>query len=140
VFFHHGPGFDDSSKQLVRRIADHGYYVAALDRYHRYEPSVEFNLARMQDPAPDNPERARMMEMLFGTTDEHIEEDIAALLDDLSAEPAARRGAMGCIGYCIGARSVLKTMANHPDTFLAGVALSGCRIPSRNRDETAEVH
>ena len=46
VFFHHGPGLDDSSKQLVRMIVDHGYFVAAIDRYHRFEPWVSFDLAR----------------------------------------------------------------------------------------------
>ena len=30
---------------------------------------------------------------------------------------------MGCIGYCIGARSVLRAMLDHPDEFAAGVAL-----------------
>jgi dienelactone hydrolase len=30
---------------------------------------------------------------------------------------------MGVIGFCIGARSVLRSVANHPDVFTAGVAL-----------------
>ena len=38
-------------------------------------------------------------------------------------ETAAREAPMGCIGFCIGARSVLRTIANHPDEFTAGVAL-----------------
>ena len=124
VFFHHGPGFDEGSKQLVQMIADRGYYVAAIDRYHRFEPWVSFDLSKARDPNLDpNPERERMMKMLFGTTDDQVEEDVSALLADLRSEPAAREGAMGCIGYCIGARSVLRTMANHPDVFLAGVGL-----------------
>ena len=122
VFFHHGPGFDEGSEQLVRMIADHGYFVAAIDRYHRFEPWAKFDPAAMRDP--QSPERARLTDMLFGTTDDLVEEDVAALLEDLRAEPAARAdGPMGCIGYCIGARSVLRTMANHPDVFLAGVGL-----------------
>ena len=121
VFFHHGPGFDEGSKQAVRMIADQGYFVAAPDRYRRFEPWVEFDLATMRDP--DSPERERMMNMLFGTTDDHVEEDVQLLLAQLADEPAARDGKMGCIGYCIGARSVLKTMANHPDVFNGGVAL-----------------
>ena len=124
VFFHHGPGFDDGSKQLVEMIADRGDYVAAIDRYHRFEPWVRFDMAKARDPKnPDNPERKRMMSMLFGTTDDQVEEDVSALLAELQSEPAAGKGAMGCIGYCIGARSVLRTMANHPDQFLAGVGL-----------------
>jgi carboxymethylenebutenolidase len=30
---------------------------------------------------------------------------------------------MGCIGFCIGARSVMRTVGNHGATFTAGVAL-----------------
>ena len=35
VFFHHGPGLEDGSKQTMARIADWGYYVVSHDRYHR---------------------------------------------------------------------------------------------------------
>jgi len=38
VFFHHGPGLEDESKQTMARIADWGYYVISHDRYHRSEP------------------------------------------------------------------------------------------------------
>ena len=36
---------------------------------------------------------------------------------------ADRERLMGVIGFCIGARSVLRTIGNHPDVFTAGVAL-----------------
>ena len=38
VFFHHGPGLDDGSKQSMQSIADEGYYVISHDRYHRETP------------------------------------------------------------------------------------------------------
>ncbi|MGZ4701235.1 MAG: dienelactone hydrolase family protein [Ilumatobacteraceae bacterium] len=122
VFFHHGPGFDEGSKQLVQMVAERGYYVATIDRYHRIEPWVTFDMSTMRQP--NNPERERMMQMVFGTTDDQVEEDVSALLHELRSEPSARAdGPMGCIGYCIGARSVLRTMAHHPHVFLAGVCL-----------------
>ena len=37
VFFHHGPGLDDGSKEAMARIAPWGYYVVTHDRYHRAE-------------------------------------------------------------------------------------------------------
>ena len=134
VFFHHGPGYDEGSKDLVQMIADHGYYVAAIDRYHRFEPWVTFDLSKMRDPNPDNPERDRMMKMLFGTTDDLVEEDVSTLLADLEADPAARDDRMGCIGYCIGARSVLRTMANHPDLFAAGIGLHPSFCATKDAD------
>ena len=41
---------------------------------------------------------------------------------------------MGCIGYCIGARSVLRTMANHPDLFAAGVGLHPSFCATKDAD------
>ena len=35
VFFHHGPGLDQGSKDTMARIAEWGYYVVSHDRYHR---------------------------------------------------------------------------------------------------------
>ena len=32
VFFHHGPGLDDGSKDTMSRIAEWGYYVVTHDR------------------------------------------------------------------------------------------------------------
>lgn len=111
VFFHHGPGFDAGSEEAARMIADQGYFVVAPDRYRRFEPWTE------------ETDRERRMEMFVGTTDEHVEEDVGLILSALADEPAARDGRMGCIGYCIGGRSVLRTMANHPDVFTGGVGL-----------------
>jgi carboxymethylenebutenolidase len=123
VFFHHGPGFDEGSDEAVQMIADAGFYVAALDRYWRHEPWITFDMAKLRSPEEPNPERDRFMSVITGTTDEHVEDDVRALLAEFEQDPAARRDRMGCVGYCIGARSVIRTMATHPDGFVAGVGL-----------------
>jgi carboxymethylenebutenolidase len=66
----------------------------------------------------------RMFEMLLGTTEEMVDRDLAAVLGHIDGDSAAASGGpLGCIGYCIGARSVVCTMAWHNDRFGAGVAL-----------------
>ena len=35
VYFHHGPGLDEGSKESMQLLADAGYYVVSPDRYHR---------------------------------------------------------------------------------------------------------
>lgn len=116
VFFHHGPGLDDGSKQTMARIAEWGYYVASHDRYHRAEPWYAMG-------SRSNDEMKKMMGLVMGTTEEQVAEDLGALLAWLPSDPAARDGAMGCIGYCIGARSVLCTIRDHGERFRAGVGL-----------------
>jgi len=65
----------------------------------------------------------KMFGLVLGTTEDQVAEDLAALLAWLPSDPAARGGAMGCIGYCIGARSVLRTIRDHGEQFRVGVGL-----------------
>jgi carboxymethylenebutenolidase len=75
----------------------------------------------MQSRSDD--EVKKMFGLVLGTTEDQVAEDLTALLDWLPSDPAARGGAMGCIGYCIGARSVLRTIGDRGDQFRAGVGL-----------------
>jgi carboxymethylenebutenolidase len=124
VYFHHGPGLDEGSKESMQRLADAGYYVVSPDRYHREGAWLTFDPAAMRSGTPEGDKiRDRMFSILLGTTDDMVESDLKALVSALDSEPAARNGSMGVIGFCIGARSVLRTITNHPDVFTAGVAL-----------------
>ncbi len=116
VSFHHGPGLDQGSKDTMARIAEWGYYVVSHDRYHREEPWYQ-----MKDRSDD--EIQRMFGLVLGTTEDQVADDLGALLDWLPSDPAAGSGPMGCIGYCIGARSVLCTTRDRGDQFRVGVGL-----------------
>src|SRR2546421_3961078 len=67
LFFHHGPGFDEGSKQAVRMIAEEGYYVAAPDRYWREQPWLTFDMAKARSEGPDSEETKRLFKILRGT-------------------------------------------------------------------------
>lgn len=116
VFFHHGPGLDDGSKETMAHIAEWGYYVVTHDRYHRAEPWYTMR-SRSDD------ETKKMFGLVTGTTEDQVAEDLGAVLAWLPSDPAARGGAMACIGYCIGARSVLRTIGDRGEKFRAGVGL-----------------
>ena len=116
VFFHHGPGLDDGSKQTMDHIAGWGYYVVTHDRYHRAEPWYQMR-------GNDREAMKELMGLVMGTTEDQVAEDLTALLAWLPSDSAARGGAMGCIGYCIGARSVLCTIRDRGDQFRVGVGL-----------------
>ncbi len=116
VSFHHGPGLEDHSKDTMARIAEWGYYVISHDRYHRAEPW--YVMAERSDD-----EMKKMFGLILGTSEDDVAEDLGAVLDWLPSDPAARGGPMGCIGYCIGARSVLRTIADRGDQFRAASGL-----------------
>lgn len=131
LFFHHGPGLDDGSRQAIQRISEAGYYVISPDRYYRHGKLIVMDMRKMAAPDADPKERERVQEIFMGTTDDHVERDVQAVLGYLKTDPAARPAPMGCIGYCIGARSVLRTLEHHGDVFSVGILLhpSFCVTP-----------
>jgi carboxymethylenebutenolidase len=116
VFFHHGPGLEEGSKETMARIAEWGYYVISHDRYHRSETWYTMN-------GGGEDEMKKMFGLIMGTPEAEVAEDLGAVLAWLASDDAARGGAMGCIGYCIGARSVVCTISDHGDVFRAAVGL-----------------
>ena len=118
VYFHHGPGLDGGSKESMQSLADAGYYVISHDRYHREEPWLTMTPEMRNDPEAAQ----RFWGILFGTTEDMVDTDLQAVFAHLDGDPAARDGAMACIGYCIGARSVVVMMARH-NRFAAGVGM-----------------
>ena len=116
VFFHHGPGLEQGSKDTMARIAEWGYYVITHDRYHR--DAQWYVLSSRTDD-----EIQKMFGLITKTGEDLVSEDVGSVLDWLRTDPAARDGAMGCIGYCIGARSVLVTIGERGDIFRVGVGL-----------------
>ena len=119
VYFHHGPGLDDGSKESMQMLADAGYYVISHDRYHREGPWYRMT----PEMRGDQEAMQRFWGVLIGTTEDMVDRDLQAVSEHVDGDPAARGGAMGCIGYCIGARSVVVMMARHGDRFAAGVGM-----------------
>jgi carboxymethylenebutenolidase len=129
VSFHHGPGLDDGSKDAMARIAGWGYYVVAHDRYHRDAEWYVFDRAHASEE-----ERQHFFEVFLAATDDLVAADLDALLSSLATDDAARPPPMGCIGYCIGGRSVLRALAARPETFRVGVALHPSRCTTEEDD------
>lgn len=119
VFFHHGPGLDDGSKEAMQLLADAGHYVVSHDRYHRAQPWYSLTPEMRNDQDAMQTFRG----VLMGTTEDMVDVDLQAVFGHLDVDPAARDGAMACIGYCIGARSSVVMSARHPDRFAAAVGM-----------------
>jgi carboxymethylenebutenolidase len=129
VSFHHGPGLDDGSKEAMARIAAWGYVVVSHDRYHRDAEWIVMDLRTESEE-----DRTRFFEIFLAADDERVATDLDAVLAFLDADPAVLPGPMGCIGYCIGGRSVLRALAAHPDRFRSGVALHPSRCTTDEAD------
>src|SRR5690242_21953920 len=75
VFFHHGPGLDEPSKETMRFIADRGYYVISHDRYHR---EAEW-YTMTPEMRKDQDEAQRFFRMLLATTEQMVDADVAEI-------------------------------------------------------------
>jgi carboxymethylenebutenolidase len=122
LMFHDGPGLREANHTNARRLAMLGYFVVMPDRYHRHRDFFHIDPALMRT-APDSEEVKEFRTVFTGTTDEHMRTDVKALLAWLGSQVQARRGPMAVIGYCIGARTVVRTMADYPDRFVAGACM-----------------
>ncbi len=91
VVIHHMPGFDRSTKEIVRTFAAYGYAALCPNLHHRYAPG-----AKATDAAAAAIEAG-------GVPDDQCIGDVRGALDYLRALPESNRR-VGVIGYCSGGR------------------------------------
>ena len=118
VMFMDKPGIREALHVFGRRLAGNGYDVILPDLYHRHGRMIGYGPA---EAAADPGANDRMMELLRSLTDEGIQNDLDAALEAVGADrPAGSLAPAGCIGFCLGARAVFRTMMRLPEQFVAG--------------------
>ena len=91
VVIHHMPGYDSSTKEIVRKFAAHGYAALMPNLYHRDAPGA----------SPDDAAAAARAK--GGAPDERVVGDVAGAARHLKSLPGSN-GKVGVIGYCSGGR------------------------------------
>jgi carboxymethylenebutenolidase len=91
VVIHHMPGYDASTKEIVRRFAANGYLAVCPNLYSREAPGAE----------PDD--AAAAVRAAGGVPDERLVGDVAGAASYLRALSTSN-GKVGTIGYCSGGR------------------------------------
>ena len=115
VIFHDGPGMRASTHEFTAKLAMTGYDVAVPDLYHRHGRMIGFEPAdREADPTVGE----RIWAMISSLTDDGIQGDLDSTLATVEGFASAEQ--LGCVGFCLGARAVAKTMERLPDRFVAG--------------------
>jgi carboxymethylenebutenolidase len=91
VVIHHFPGYDEETKEITRRFADHGYLALCPNLYSRQAPGA----------TPD--EAAAVVRAQGGIPDEQLVGDVAGAARYLTAMGSSN-GKVATIGYCSGGR------------------------------------
>ena len=101
VVLHHMPGYDTSTKEIVRKFAAHGYAALMPNLYYREAPGA----------SPDD--AAAAARAGGGVPDERLIGDVAGAADYLRAL-SGTNGKVGVIGYCSGGRQAFLAACSVP--------------------------
>jgi carboxymethylenebutenolidase len=119
-------GVRESLRDIARRIATSGYAVFLPNLYYRRDRDFVAGPLHSHPDAEKN--MTRMMQ--FRTSIGHAEviRDTGALLDHIAADPVARLGKVGTVGYCMSGAYVVTTAASWPDRIACGASYYGTRM------------
>ena len=121
VMFMDVNGVRPELKAFAERYAREGFNVVLPDLYYRFGENISFD-ARTPVHERPQPEIDRLVALMTALTDDLVIEDAAALVEGLRTAGKTAEGPVGCVGYCMGGRHVLRVMCERPDLFFAGAA------------------
>jgi carboxymethylenebutenolidase len=101
VVIHHFPGYDEETKEITRRFADHGYLALCPNLYSR------------QAPGAGPGDAAAVVRAQGGVPDAQLVGDVDGAARYLKALGSSN-GKVGTIGYCSGGRQSLLAACSLP--------------------------
>jgi carboxymethylenebutenolidase len=120
------PSIRPALKDMASRLATAGYYVMLPYLFYRGGPFREFG-------ASDEDMHARS-ELMGTVTPTNIVGDAAALLEVADADPAARDGDIGAVGFCMSGGLVVSLARAMPDRVAAVASIHGAWLVRDSAD------
>ncbi|MDO9249491.1 MAG: dienelactone hydrolase family protein, partial [Phenylobacterium sp.] len=114
-------------RDMARRLATAGYYVVLPNLYYRAGVLELGGFATEAD-------RARMFELMASINIPLVMSDTAALLTYIDSDPAARKGPMGAVGYCMSGQYAINAAAYYPDRVKAAASIYGVSLVTDDHD------
>jgi len=126
-------GLRDELRTMASRYAETGVVVITPDLFHRFGEGIGYDPKVAFAPGGDE-HRAEMFATLGRLTDDMILTDATAVINHLAQDDSIADGPTGCVGYCLGGRAVVRTMAAFSDQMAAGSALHPSHLMNDNPD------
>lgn len=132
-------GMREELYDIARNVASVGYYALVPDLYYRQGKIRDRNFFDAEGrtvsfEALDDKLREYALGPAMKTSDAMTMADTASLIDFVSGDKAAKPGPMGCFGYCLGGRLVLRVAGNFPERIRAAASLHGSDIVNDKPD------
>jgi carboxymethylenebutenolidase len=121
LFYMDAPAIREELRDMARRFASAGYYVMLPNLYYR---SGVTELGPLS-PDPDHPSRKQMFDLMYSLTIPLVMADTDALLAFADADPAASKGKVGTVGYCMSGQFAINAAASRPDRVAAAASVYG---------------
>jgi carboxymethylenebutenolidase len=124
-----GGGVRAALQDVARRLAATGYYAMLPDLYYRSGPGQP-----LDRDGPGGWER--MLALVQSLSNHKVIGDAEALLEHASGDSAARSGAAGVMGFCMGGRFAVIVAQGLGERILAAAAIHPGNLVS-DRDDSA---
>jgi carboxymethylenebutenolidase len=130
LFYMDAPGIREELRGMARRLASAGYYVMLPNLYHRSGVEEIGNFIGEEGAAT----RKTMFALMASLTIALVMEDTEALIACADADPAASKGPIGTVGYCMSGQYAIAAAARHPDRVRAAASIYGVRLKTDRPD------
>lgn len=118
IFLMDAPGKREELHDMARRLATSGYYVMLPNLYYR----------RVREYHIENSTREEMFAHMDSLTNAMVCEDVASLMKFTASDRAARKGKVGCVGYCMSGPFAFAAAAAFPDRIAASASFHGVKL------------
>ena len=133
LFFMDAPGIREELRDMARRLGSVGYYVMLPNLYYRSGAMELGSFARPED----GDVRKRMFELMATLDIPKVMDDAGALIAFADEDPAASKGPMGAVGYCMSGRYAINAATHFPGRVAAAASFYGVSLVT---DEPTSPH
>jgi carboxymethylenebutenolidase len=130
LFFMDAPAIREELRDMARRIASAGYYVMLPNLYYRSGVMELADLPKVEEAAA----RKRMFELMGSISIPMIMDDGDALLNYADRDPAASKGKIATLGYCMSGQYAINFAARYPDRVGSAASIYGVQLVTDRPD------
>ena len=130
LFFMDAPAIREELRDMARRMAAAGYYVMLPNLYYRRGVLELADLPKL----PDAEARARMFDLMGSISIPLVMCDADVLLDFADRDPAASKGKIATVGYCMSGQYAINFAARYPDRVGAAASIYGVQLVTDQAD------
>jgi carboxymethylenebutenolidase len=127
LFYMDAPGKREELHDMARRLASVGYYVVLPNLYYRRTRDYW-----LKERTPE--QMAVMFEHMHATTISMVVSDTEAMLKFVDAQPEAKKGKVGAVGYCMSGPFVVAAAAAYPERIACIASIHGANMVTEDAD------